>query len=281
MAVAPILAEGDASSALNQYNIVANATNRFMSGGQAIIELATTPAGDMVNDIRWSTVHQTAMRWTGTQWVFADGVPGYLEGTDLISLNGWTASLLVSGTSVQTINLSNGLHQGVQQISSSVSANSGARLESILDAFVGGTAGLRYRGVFMIPTSGAVAGGLHRIGFGDTNSSGDSADGMYLEIVNLTASFKTANSSTRTTNATTAVLVANTWYTVHIWSLTTTTARCVVVNDAGTVVLDVTNTTNLPASTVQFAAKHVTVNTGVAALLMCYVDYIGAGYAPV
>lgn len=277
----PILVDGQLSSVSAWANPVANAINKSVLGGDMIIELALTPAGTQANELRWSTVHQAMMRWTGTQWRFADGAPAYMEGFDYIGFSSSNVAL-ASGTAALTTTAGVGTgHPGVILISSSASANSGDVMAGNGDAFSGANPGLRYRGVFMVPASGFVAGATHRIGLHDATTSADAVDGCYLEVVNATASFKTAAASTRTTNATTATLIAGTWYTVHVWFLTTTTARCVVINDAGTVMLDVTNVANVPTNAQFFRPCHLSFNSGTAALALCNVDYMGAGYAPI
>lgn len=282
MTQVPILSEGDLSSALNQFDVAANAINKSVLGGDIIIEMALTPAGTQANELRWSSVHQAMMRWTGTQWVFAGGPPKYLEGADF-TLLALGQTVLVTGTIAGTVVAgATTAHPGIKLISSSASANSGGYIDGGLpDSLSGANPGLRYRGVFMIPAAGFVAGATHRIGLHDGNSNADATDGCYLEVINATATFKTAAAASRTSNATTATLVAGIWYTVHIWFLTTTTARCIVVNDAGTVMMDVTNVANIPTNAQFFRPCHLAVNTGTAALALDNVDYMGAGYAPI
>lgn len=155
-------------------------------------------------------------------------------------------------------------------------------MASTADGLAGGNTGLRFRCVFRLPASAFVAGGIHHIGFHDASSTSAAAvDGIYLEILNGTGTFKSASNSSITSNATTVTIAADTWYTLHIWFVTSTTARCVLVKDDGTIALDVTNAANVPDVTRIFCTAYHVLNTGTTALVMALVDWIGMGFATV
>jgi hypothetical protein len=262
-------------------NSVRDGINNAVQGGAAIIHLATTPTGS-TNELRWSTVHQCMMRWSGTQWVFADGFPSYFAPvcTDLIGAVS-TSDFIVSAVSLGTTSVvaSVALHQGVMSFTTGASTNSGTVCQTATGGLIP-VAGLRFMGVFnvnMVP-------GDHtfRIGMHDTSTSADATDGCYLEVVGTTATFKTSQGGSRTGNGTTATLVSSTWYTTHIIIVTATTARCIVLKDDGTVVLDVTNVANVPAGAQYFGAGMIgtkAANSG--GVLLGYMDYFGVGYSPV
>ena len=132
---------------------------------------------------------------------------------------------------------------------SSTTANGGYRyLTSSLvgDRFGGGTR--KYQGVFRWRT--AFTGRTVRCGFLDTNTSADAVDGAYFEVAADVVSAKTANNSTRTTNATTVTLTIGTVYTFDVEvNAAGTEARFRVYEGTSTTpILDVTNTTNIPTT---------------------------------
>lgn len=281
------------------YNDIVAADNA-VSAGSPIIELATTPAGT-TNQLRWSTVHQTLMKWTGTQWIFAGGTPSYFDGgcthlhTGFTSTDPggatWGAGLVIDANfrAIKTTATLNSCrivqgapavgHQGVLNIGGGTAgaANSGVGL---ITGQIGnsGDPGLRFRGVFQIVNPSATT--TCRVGFLNTITSADATNGAYLEVNNVTATFKTSQASTRTSNATTATLVANTWYTVHIWFVTSSSARCIILKDDGTVVLDVTNSANVPSISQLFGAGCVATNSAILASTdYMSVDWLGVGSA--
>jgi hypothetical protein len=89
-----------------------------------------------------------------------------------------------------------------------------------------------------------------RIGYHDTSTVTDAVDGAYFEIVGATASAKTANNSTRTTNATTATLSLDVPYTFEIdVNAAGTDARFRIYSGTNTTaILDVTNVANIPTT---------------------------------
>jgi hypothetical protein len=142
-------------------------------------------------------------------------------------------------------------------------------------------AGLTFYGVFATPP--AFTNITTRIGFHDTSSNADATDGIgYLEILPTgIASFKTANNSARTTNATTYTMAVSTWYAVLFDVISTAEVRCRVFDNNGAVLLDVTNTTNIPtASGRECLAGVVNTNAGTTASVVgLVIDYMGFGPA--
>lgn len=305
MAVVPTLAEGDPSSAISQWDVMRDTVNRAVAGGQAIIELALTPAGDVANEVRLSTVHSAPMLWNGTHWTFLGGPPDYyVTASDLVT--GFSAVTNVAGTTwatgtaidsgfrtVATIATAttcafanrapsggaDATHPGQLMLRTDTvgAANAGCALVTGNQSFPGSDASLRGRAVFSIQATTATF--THRIGFIDTTSSVDATQGAYIEINGATMSFKTANGGTRTTNATTATLTASTWYTVHFIMTSSSACRCVVMKDDGTVVYDQTNSSNLWVSgnTTGFGAV-ATNSASAASTNLLAVDYLGVGH---
>lgn len=132
---------------------------------------------------------------------------------------------------------------------SSTTANGGFRYQtSSLVADYFGTISHKFRCQYMPLT--AFTNVTVRPGYHDTSTSADATDGAYFEIVGATCSAKTANNSTRTTNATTVTLSLNTAYTFDIdVNAAGTEARFrVYAGNSPTPIMDVTNTTNIPTS---------------------------------
>lgn len=244
----------------------------------AIIELATTPTGAFVGQRIFSTIHLAEVEWDGTRWrlVLAgwDGQEYDSSTPQPFPPTGVAAGTVVA--SAQTPGLSIG-HIGVWNLLQSTTTNSGARSQTAALVGIIGDAGLMYRGVF-IPV--LLTATTTRMGFLDSNTVTDSTDGAYLEIIDTTGSFKTAAAGSRTTNATTFTVDVTTWYTVHIIYITSSSVRCIVVKDDGTVVLDVTNSTDI-ANTIgnAFCAGIISTNTGTIARVLTAIDYQGVRHA--
>lgn len=250
----------------------------------AIIERATTPAGT-TDEIRWSTLHKAFMIWSGTQWLFAGGPPTYFDsyefGEDLANLaNVGPFTIVLGGTG--TFNAVAGVspHYTVVTHGNGATANSASMIRSAAVTFIpGGAAGLRYRAVMSFKL--ALTTVVSRVGFHDATAAAAPVDGAWLEVVNGVASFKTSQASTVTTNATTLALVADRWYTIHIWFTTATACRCIMIRDDGTIDLDVTNSTNVPSAAQFFAASIFAYNTAAGAAVAHTLDWLGMGFQPV
>lgn len=280
MTAVPILVEGDQSSALLWANVVANAINKSVLGGDTIIELATTPAGTQANELRWSNVHQALMRWTGTQWVLMEGSPPYMEGYGFgqDAANGdKVGPFLMVGALIGVVGVVP--HFTLATQTTSVTANAGQAVRSGQITWLpGGTAGLRFRAVMSFKLAAATI--VSRVGFHDGTGSAAPVDGAWLDVVNGVASFKTSQASTVTTHATTLALVADRIYTIYIWFTTATACRCIVMRDDGTIDLDVTNATNVPGAAQFFAANALCYNTAAGAVVAHTFDWMGFGYTP-
>lgn len=260
-------------------NQVAADVNGLLGGAQAapaaIIEFATSPAGGFVGQLVWSTVHSALMRWTGTQWVFAEGVPNYFTYDDLVGTTGQAAaSPMGGGTSAGSLEVPP--HFGIVRHSSVAVANSGSR-EGIGSTF-GGAAGLRMRCVFSLVT--IAANSRQIIGFHDQISGATPpVDGAYLDINAGVASFKTTAASSLATNATTALLSAGVFYTLHVIYTAVSTVRLILVLDSGTVILDLTQSANVPNGTTnRFNCSAAGYNVTAAVVALLDVDWIGVGY---
>lgn len=132
---------------------------------------------------------------------------------------------------------------------SSTTANGGYRYQTsslVGDRF--GVSSRKYQCQFRWRT--AFTGRTVRCGFLDTATSADAADGAYFEIADDVCSAKTANNSTRTTNATTVTLSLDVVYTfdVEVNDLGTEARFRVYAGTNPTPILDVTNTANIPTT---------------------------------
>lgn len=284
MTQVPILAEGDASSALTWADVVANAVNRALLGGnEGLIELSTTAANASQNgEMRWSPVHQALMRWTGTQWIFAGGPPTYFEkydfgqaqaAADLIGPFTVVAGSLLSAVPVVP-------HYTIATHATSAVANTAQTIRSPNIAYLpGGQAGLRFRAVMAFKLAASTV--VSRVGFHDGTTSTLPVDGAWLDVVNGVASFRTSQASTVSTHGNTVALVADRWYTIHIWFVTATSVRCLMVRDDGTIDMDNTLATNVPGSAQFFAASALQYNTAAAAVTAHTFDWMGYGFQAV
>ena len=134
-------------------------------------------------------------------------------------------------------------------IRSSTTANGGYRYTtSSAVSMMFGTLSYKFRAQFLWRT--AFTGRTVRAGYLDTTTVTDSVDGAYFEIVGNVCTAKTANNSTRTSNATTVVLDLNKAYTFDVEvDAAATAARFRVYEGQNTTpILDVTNTTNIPTA---------------------------------
>jgi len=160
------------------------------------------------------------------------------------------AGAIASGTTTAIITTAlDGYHipVGGVLLRSSASANSGYYIRDNFGAQLWfGSRAMKYQCNAHVPTS--LTNLLVRLGFLDTNSASDATDGAYFEISGTTVSAKTAKASTRTTNATTATLAPNVWYTFDIEvDAAGANVRFRITRDSdGASMLDVTNSANIP-----------------------------------
>jgi hypothetical protein len=269
-------------------NAVSDALNRSVLGGDSLFELAPAPTGSL-NELRWSSVHGTLMRWDGTQWVLADGTLAYMQSTSYHGVSvGPDGTFLGGGFWVQAFSNAATLdqptaiqlaarHPGVVRIVASVGGTNSGLCIGTQVLLSNATDGLRFRAVFQIPTAGATTV-TRRIGFHDQfNIAGGLTNGAYLEVVGDAAVLKTTRVSATTTNVTTVTLTAGTWYTVHI-QMKVASARCIVMDDLGNLVYDATNSTNVPTGANLFAAAAEAWVSAPASQPLLYIDYVGYGY---
>lgn len=239
------------------------------------------------------------LKYNGASWVNdADATGGGGAGAALGLWDYWHAARFANGVtspssvfsgiamSSGTNNLSAGAatlfgyNNGGVLLRSSTTANSGYRYTSSPNTtfIFGGGFGDTFRAQAQFVDS--FTDTTVRVGFHDATSSSDAADGAYFEIVAGVCSAKTAATSTRTTNATTLALTLGVNYTFDIEvNAAGTAARFrVYAGTSTTPVLDVTNTTNLPAGTSQsFGAALVATNSGTTAVNLCILYSLGVG----
>jgi hypothetical protein len=168
-------------------------------------------------------------------------------------------------------------HPGVVRFTSSTTANSGYRIGTDLVSYrLGG--GEAFSCVWRHET---FTNTTCRIGFHDCSTSADAVDGCYIEVdTSGVASAKTASNSSRTTNATTVTLSTGTWYNCDIFlNSAGTLVDFIIRNDAGTVLLNVNNTTNIPTgSGRECGAVAIATNSGTTATLLFSLDYMSVSF---
>lgn len=197
-----------------------------------------------------------------------------LVGTSSGNIAPYALTAVSSGTNSAILAPANN-HPGVIRFTSSTTANSGVRIMTDVGHLLL-AAGDYFECIFQIKT---LANLTMRIGFIDVTTSADVVDGAYLEVLSTgVATFKTADNSARTSNATTATLSASVWYRVEIEVNASNDARCRIFNsDTGAVVLaEQTNTTNIPGATNRASgAGIIATNSGTTATALVDVDLIG------
>lgn len=184
-------------------------------------------------------------------------------GASLGLVDWWSMQRFVSGVTVHTPFLGAAISTGTANTAvpvanvpawcplgiffrSSATANSGYRVQTgSLTSDYFGAASHKFRCKFLWR---ATATHTVRIGFHDTATIADAADGAYFEIIGTTISAKTANNSVRTTAPSTFTLTVNRVYTfeIDVNSAGTSARFTVYENLTTTPVLDQTITTNIP-----------------------------------
>jgi hypothetical protein len=115
-----------------------------------------------------------------------------------------------------------------------------------------------------------------RMGFLDTSSSADAADGAYIEIDSAgVATGKTATANTRSSTGTTYTLTVATWYRSRVTvNAGATSITFEIFNDSGTLLWTDTLTTNIPTATGRETGAAInTTNSGVVATDLIHLDY--------
>jgi len=163
----------------------------------------------------------------------------------------FTGTAITSGTAGATSGFGASGKQGVVTMSSSGSAGSGYRFQTVLAAFEAG-AGLFFSCRFYVPTDHTDK--TLRIGFHDSSTISAPTDGCYIQVVAGTATVYSVSAGTPTADGATYSVAAATWYDATIYW---TTAASVVVSmrATGGAMLDTrTITADLPSGSQQFGA---------------------------
>ena len=186
-----------------------------------------------------------------------------------------TASI-ASGNPTSAQILDGGNHPGVISISSSTTANSGIQATwgtSASALLIKG--GEVFDCVFLISTFATTT---YRFGFHDSATSADAVDGIYFELPASGAAVgKTSNNSVRTTSATIATLVVNTWYHARIKVNSNASSVTFSLYDTSGVLLgSQAVTTNIPITAGRDCLpRFIATNSGVVATFLCQLDLIG------
>ena len=205
-----------------------------------------------------------------SRWVFND-----FHGSVTASHSPFTTSALSGGTFTTAPAVADANYTGVLLIRSSNTSNSGVR-SATTQPLISAT-GLTFRSIIQFNLS--LAARTTRIGFMDTITSADAVDGVYFEVTNLTAVAKSSSNSTRTTAGSTFVLVVGRFYVFDIIYTSDTAARFVIVDvTTGTVVYDVTVSTNVPSGIARaFFAQVISTHGASSVNDLMLLDYIGFG----
>lgn len=167
-----------------------------------------------------------------------------------------------------------GNHPGVVLMRSSTTANSGWKYQTDITQFlIGG--GEVFDIVFRTPA--ALTNTTYRFGLLDTVTSADAVDGAYFEVAATgVAVGKTSSNSTRSTTATIATLVVNTWY--HARAVVNTAATQVdftIYSEAGSSLGTASLTTNIPTvAGRETGAGFIGTNSGTTASDVANLDYM-------
>lgn len=187
----------------------------------------------------------------------------------------WALTAIASGTTGSWSDTSN--HPGITRISSSTSANSGAY------SIFGNTSSLLIAGTersdFILRPQ-TLAGTTIRAGFHDATSITDAVDGAYFEMAQVggidgTLVGKTSSNSTRSTTATSYVLVTNTWYRLRVQvNAAANLVTFTLYSEAGAVLWTDTLNTNIPtAAGRQCGNGLVATNSGTTAVALADIDF--------
>jgi hypothetical protein len=283
-------AGGGGGGATDITYVAATRTVESSTGADAVLPLVTSAAAGLAPASGGGTAN----------YLRADGSWAAPSGGVALGLGDWWESYRVIPTLTQFgtflgAAISSGVNSGVIPTSSalghnpfgaflrsSTTANSGYRYMTVNQTtmFFGGGLGWKFRGKFLWR---AFAGNTVRIGFHDTPTITDVADGAYFEIIGNVISCKTANNSTRTTAPTTYAAVVDAVYTFDVdVNDTATEARLrVYENLNATPVLDQTITTNIPTIYARaFGAGIVATNSGIVASDIGIIYELGVGTLP-
>ena len=183
------------------------------------------------------------------------------------------------GTSITAPSgFANSNHVGIQNISSSATANSGY-FWTFMSTGLLLSGNEQFDCIFRTPT--VLTTVTTRMGFHDSSSSLDSVDGCYFEWIGSGAVVaKTSNNSVRTTSATVATLLPDTWYHARVkLNAAATAADFTIYSDTGTQVGTTQITTNIPtASLRETTATVIATSSGTVAVNVIYLDYMSLSF---
>jgi hypothetical protein len=156
----------------------------------------------------------------------------------------WDLAVIATGTQAKQASEPN--HPGILRVTSSTTTNSGAVIRT--DASAVRLAGGEIAEFVFRPVDLTTA--TIRLGFIDTATSADVTDGAYLEMAATGVIIgRTANNSTRSSTATLATLVANTWYRGRIVvNRAATAVDFYVFDDNGNLLGSAQLTANIPTA---------------------------------
>jgi hypothetical protein len=137
----------------------------------------------------------------------------FLSGSSVAGCLPWnSATVGVTGT-ITSINTSDSEMIGAVRLASIATANTGwYMLTSITGHMLDGDEKTEI--VFRVPAASATT--VIRAGFGNSLTTTAPTNGIYMEIANLTATFRVRTNSVNTDAASTFTLTANTWYRLVI-----------------------------------------------------------------
>lgn len=257
----------------NSDNFANIATDPFMNDPSRLATAVVTHLQNATRALQDSARSFAEQRLDGSDF---NGSPGNI--TFQTCFGGSGAITSGTNTTAPAAGDYSALHPGIMLLRSSGSANSGYRIAGGVQML--GANGLSYRAVFSPKTS--VASTTYYVGIhnGAAGSTAEPTSGCYLAIApGGVGTFKGANAGARTNGATTMTFSAGVWYTLDISWTSSTAARCVVRNDAGTVLLDVSVSSNVPNSSAQLLLPQFVVFSSATNSDLCLAD--GVWFAPV
>jgi hypothetical protein len=204
-------------------------------------------------------------------------------GTTDVAQNYFLGAAISSGTNTTAVPgadaVIDGYHHGLVFLRSSTTANGGYRYQSssLISRFFGLTT---HKYVAKVLWRTSFTDRTVRLGFHDASTVTDAVDGAYFEVVASTASAKTANNSTRTTNGTTLTLSLDVWYRfeIEVDAGGTAVGYKIYNDNTDALLLDVTNSTNIPTSRARaFGVGLVATEVSTTASDMVVIDYMGVG----
>lgn len=185
---------------------------------------------------------------------------------------------VASGTAGTVTTGATANHPGVIRLTSSTTTNSGYFIgTNITNLILGG--GESAEAIFNIAV---LAGTTIRLGFHDSTTSGDAADGCYIEIAETgVATGKTANNAARSSTGTTTTLSATTWYRANVtMNADATLATFSIYSDAGALLWTDSLSTNIPTTSGrECGMAAIATNSGTSAIDLLYLDYMAISFS--